>query len=284
MNWSNVTFHLLKYESVRQKENEFEQQQQKTSLNNNSFSIPTKQEQLQEKIRCKSDQCDEFGNYSNKYKIFHDLIVEFPQHKKQRLTQIIVQNLSISFLIQKKIQSPFNKILLEILLLNHKDHKIMSQALLIKDQKILNIRNKKLIWIVKLEWIYIIRMSKKLLNKRNFLKLRLILALKLCILVSLVALQEKVLELKPLKVHSHYIIETTNKFILKQTLQKTNIIDKIICESKINQKTTYSPRSIVNHQHKKTNSSGHSAYSEQNKFLRRIIGNSLFIKTLNKQL
>lgn len=29
-------------------------------------------------MRCKSDQCDEFGNYSNKYRIFHDLIAEFP--------------------------------------------------------------------------------------------------------------------------------------------------------------------------------------------------------------
>ncbi|CAD8188017.1 unnamed protein product [Paramecium pentaurelia] len=270
MNWSNVSFHLLKYESVRQKENQFEQQQQKTSLNNNSFSIPSKQEQLQEKIRCKSDQCDEFGNYSNKYKIFHDLIVEFPQHKKQRLTQIIVQNLKknpISFQqnsfrnIVVKSQGPQNNVI-STFNKRLKDIKHQEQEVNLDSKTGMDLHNKNV---------------QKIIKQEKFSKVE--------IDPSIETMHTGIFSCSPGESpRVKAFKKTTNKFILKQTLQKTNIIDKIICESKINQKTTYSPRSIVNHQHKKTNSSGHSAYSEQNKFLRRIIGNSLFLKTLNKQL
>ncbi|CAD8191187.1 unnamed protein product [Paramecium octaurelia] len=269
MNWSNVSFHLLKYESVRLKENQQEKQQQQPSLNNNSFSIPSKFEQLQEKMRCKSEQCDEFGNYSNKYKIFHDLCAEFPQHKKQRLTQIIVQNLkknpislqqnSFRNIVVKQqgppnnVISTFNKRLKDF---RHQEQEVNSDS-----KTGMDLHNKNLQKVIKQE-----KLSKVEIDP------------------SIETMHTGVFSCSPGESPRVKVLKkTTNKFILKQTLQKTNIIDKIISESKINSKTTCSPRSLLHHQHKKTNSSGHSAYSEQNRFLRRIIGNSLSVKSLHKQ-
>ncbi|CAD8071122.1 unnamed protein product [Paramecium sonneborni] len=269
MNWSNVSFHLLKYEYARINENQIQQQSLKTSLNNLSFSLPLQHEQLQEKMRCKSAICDEFGNCSNKQRIFHDLHVEFPQHKKQRLTQIIVQNLKKNpFNYQQnsfrnivvKSQGPqninfsnFNKRLKDI---KHQEQELNLDSKALMDLQIKN--------------------SQKL-KQDKFHKAE--------IDPSIETMHTGVLSCSPGESPRVKVLKkTSNKFILKQTLQKTNFIEKIIVESKINSKTTCSPRSILNYQHKKTKSSSLSAYSEQNKFLRRIIGNSHHINTQNKQL
>ncbi|CAD8114233.1 unnamed protein product [Paramecium sonneborni] len=266
MNWSNVSFHLLKYEHARINGNQIQQQQLKTSPNNLSFSIPSQQEQLQEKMRCKSVLCDEFGNWSNKYKTSHDLLIEFPQHKKQRLTQIIVQNLK---------KNP----------INYQQNSFRN--IVVKSQGPQNIHistfNKRLKDIKHQE--YELNLDSKDgsdLHAKNLQKIKLIKFHKQEVDPSIETMYTGFLSCSGESPRIKALKKTSNKFILKQTLQKTNLIDKIILDSKITSKTTFSPRQILNHQHKKTISNVHSAYSEQNKFLRRIIANSHHINILNK--
>ncbi|CAD8126637.1 unnamed protein product [Paramecium sonneborni] len=211
---------------------------------NYSFEYPNDYDQLPKKLRCQSTYSKLCGFRSHKYQLFHDIISEFAEHKKQRLANVIIQNLKKQNLpSQGSARNIFSK---NGPNLNHnysqfmkkvKDFKIAEQNLVSQTPRSIQ-ENMPLTRQPSLEQPFDTKQTITLSSSRK---------------------QSPKMLFKP------------QQFILKSQFKKYNALEKILTEARNQIKTSQSPRSIQISQHKKTKSHPINVYTEQNKLLQRAI-------------
>ncbi|CAD8125200.1 unnamed protein product [Paramecium sonneborni] len=211
---------------------------------NYSFEYPTDYDQLPKKLRCQSTYSKLCGFRSHKYQLFHDIVSEFAEHKKQRLANVIIHNLKKSNLpSQGSSRNLFSKSGPN---LNHnysqfmkkvKDFKIAEQNLVQQTPSTIQ-DNIPLTRQPSLEQVFDTKQTITLSCSRK---------------------------------QSPKILFKPQQFILKSKFKKNNALEKILTEARNQIKTSQSPRSVIVSQHKKTKSQPINVYTEQNKLLQRAI-------------
>ncbi|CAD8088325.1 unnamed protein product [Paramecium primaurelia] len=209
---------------------------------NYSFEFPNYYDQLPKKLRCQSTYSKLCGFRSHKYQLFHDIISEFAEHKKQRLANVIIQNLKKSNLpSQSSARNLFSK---NTPNLNHNYSQFMKK---VKDFKIAE--------------------QNIITQTPN----------SICISLTRQPSLEQVLDTKQTitlscsRKQSPKILFKPQQFILKSKFKTNNALEKILTEARNQIKTSQSPRSIQVSQHKKTKSQPTKVYTEYNKLLQRVI-------------
>ncbi|CAD8191403.1 unnamed protein product [Paramecium octaurelia] len=211
---------------------------------NYSFECPSTYDQLPKKLRCQSTYSKLCGFRSQKYQLFHDVVSEFAEHKKQRLANVIIQNLKKSNLpSQGSARNLFAKSGQNI---NHNYSQFMKK---VKDFKISE-QN------VITQSPYSIHENMPLTRQPSIEQ---VFDTKQTITLSCSRKQSPKMLFKP------------QQFILKSKFKTNNALEKILTEARNQIKTSQSPRSVHISQHKKTKSHPTNVYTEQNKLLQRVI-------------
>ncbi|CAD8206973.1 unnamed protein product [Paramecium octaurelia] len=211
---------------------------------NYSFEIPSDYDQLPKKLRCQSTYSKLCGCRSHKYQFFHDIISEFAEHKKQRLANVIIQNLKKSTLpSQSSARNLFSK---SGPSLNHNYSQFMKK---VKDFKIAE-QN-------------IIAQTPSSIQE--------------CMSLTRQPSFEQVLDAKQTLTPSYSrkqspkMLFKPQQFILKSKFKTNNALDKILTEARNQVTTSQSPRSVQVSQHKKIKSQPTRVYTEHNRLLQRVI-------------
>ncbi|CAK91999.1 unnamed protein product (macronuclear) [Paramecium tetraurelia] len=223
---------------------------------NYSFEYPSTYDQLPKKLRCQSTYSKLCGFRSQKYQLFHDVVSEFAEHKKQRLANVIIQNLSNHSCIkdpQKNLTShPRARLWTK--------HQSQLQPIHEESQRFQNLRIERhhpnpIVFIPTFKPSSIhenMPLTRQPSIEQAF-------DTKQTITLSCSRKQSPKMLFKP------------QQFILKSKFKTNNALEKILTEARNQIKTSQSPRSVHISQHKKTKSHPTNVYTEQNKLLQRVI-------------
>ncbi|CAK58686.1 unnamed protein product (macronuclear) [Paramecium tetraurelia] len=230
---------------------------------NYSFEIPNDYDQLPKKLRCQSTYSNLCGCRSHKYQFFHDIISEFAEHKKQRLANVIIQNLRFT----EKSTLPSQGSARNIFSkggpsLNHNYSQFMKK---VKDFKIAE-QN-----IIAQTPRYSFTFETSSIQE--------------CMPLTRQPSFEQVLDAKQTLTPSYSRnqspkllfsillpkISEPQQFILKSKFKTNNALDKILTEARNQITTSQSPRSVQVSQHKKIKSHPAKVYTEHNRLLQRVI-------------